>query len=145
MLQLFKVYFAYLWLPVARQRPHDLVYSCIRSTASDISSLICDALFLHAAIFWTLPMLAQAAIRSPWTYRAFLLSSLSSGVSKNHSVRQSTVALGSYVYRATFSQKKRSICVRTRCHKRWNFVPVIADIPCTLQTWYFRRAKIPTQ
>ena len=61
---------AYLWLPVAKQRPRDLVYSCVRSTASNIRSLICDALFLHAAIFSN----ASSAGSSSHTFSMSVLS-----------------------------------------------------------------------
>ena len=51
MLQLFIVSFAFLWISAAKQRPCDPVYSYIRSTASNMRSLICNTLFLPAAIF----------------------------------------------------------------------------------------------
>ena len=77
--------------------------------------------------FCTLPMLAHAAIHSPWAYKAVLLTSLCKRQNqqiygymgrhfpvspafqwtiKNHSIGQSSAVLG--VYRAPFSKKKWS-------------------------------------
>ena len=151
MIQLFIVTFVYKWISVAKQRPHDLVYSCARSIPSNIRSLICGTLFLHAVIFCMLPMLAQAAIRSLLMYRGFCyIPSVSVEISKSMHVWEDVCCLASFQaeYRKSFytsstavlgscrltlSQKKQSTrYIKTRCHKRRNSVPVIADLPYTM-------------